>query len=49
MIKFERIIQYDSCKKKNRISRRFRDFFNNQFHINKDIFFNVPQEDLIDL
>ncbi len=49
MVKFERIIQYDSCKKKNKISKRFRDFFNNQFHINKDIYFTISNEDLNDL
>lgn len=49
MIKFERIIQYDSCKKKNRISKKFRDFFNNQYHIDKDVYFTISNEDLNDL
>ena len=49
MVKFERIIQYDSCKKKNKISKRFRDFYNNQYAINKEIFFVLSDEDIREL
>ena len=49
MSKYERIIQYDSCKKKNKISKRFRDFYNNQYHINKEIYFMISDEDLNEL
>ncbi len=49
MVKYERIIQYDSCKKKNRVSKKFRDFYNNQYHINKDTQFKIYPDDLSDL